>query len=241
MIPLILILIYLLIVYILSIIIIPVIIIADKINKNNNVSYAIIKCVVKGIKLISLTSIDVKGLENVSKDTPVLFVANHNSLYDFVVTFLSSPVKVGYMAKAEILKTPLAKFYMDRINCTYVNRKDSKQSMAALVQTINNIKSGKNMLLFPEGTRNKGAETNLLDFKPGAQAIAKKAKCLIVPIAINNTRNILENHFPFIRKTKTTIEYLEPIDIIELEKDNENAEDYLKKIIENKVKENAGK
>lgn len=44
------------------------------------------------------------------------------------------------------------------------------------------------MMIFPEGTRNKGDE--LLPFKDGAFKIAQKAGCLIIPVAICGTDNV---------------------------------------------------
>ena len=56
----------------------------------------------------------------------------------------------------------------------------------------------------------------MLPFKEGSLKIAEKTKCKIVPMVQNNTSAALEDHFPFLRKCHTVIEFGKPIDIQEL-------------------------
>ena len=80
------------------------------------------------------------------------------------------------------------------------------------MQTADIIKSGHSMMIFPEGTRNKGDE--LLPFKDGAFKIAQKAGCLIIPVAICGTDKCMEaNKHNFLHSSKVVIEFLEPVDI----------------------------
>lgn len=242
MISLIMLFIVIILLYILSIIILPILYIIKAFNIKlcDNISYAFIKFILSLVKKISRIKINVLGIERIPKNKPILFVCNHNSLYDFLITFLSSPIKIGYMAKKEVKKIPFAKKYMDLIHCTYVDRNNNKESLKALIQTIDNIKVGYSMCIFPEGTRNKGSENNLLEFKKGFSTIASKSKSLIIPIVIKNSKNILESHKPFIRKTSVQIEFLPYIDINLLDEYNKkNIDNYIKKLIEERLNTNA--
>ena len=67
------------------------------------------------------------------------------------------------------------------------------------------------MCIFPEGTRNK-TDGEMLPFKEGSMKMAEKTGCLIIPVAISGTDDLLENSFPWIRKAATVIEYGKPID-----------------------------
>ena len=67
---------------------------------------------------------------------------------------------------------------------------------------LEKLKNGVSICIFPEGTRNKGEEGTLLSFKEGSFKMATKAGCPIVPIAINNTADIWEAHFPTMKKTR---------------------------------------
>ena len=242
MISLIMLFIVIILLYILSIIILPILYIIKAFNIKlcDNISYAFIKFVLLVIKKISRIKINVLGIERIPKNKPILFVCNHNSLYDFLITFISSSIKIGSMAKKEVIKIPLAKKYMDLIHCTYVNRNSNKESLRALIQTIDNIKAGYSMCIFPEGTRNKNDETKLLEFKKGFSTIASKSKSLIIPIVIKNSRNIFESHKPFIRKANIQVEFLQCIDINLLDEYNKkDIDNYIKKLIEERLETNA--
>ena len=86
------------------------------------------------------------------------------------------------------------------------------KAMAALNEAIDLVKKGYSLTIFPEGTRNKGAEGSLLEFKSGAFRVATKAKAPIVPLAITGSRDIMENHHMFMHPAHVTIRVLEPIE-----------------------------
>ena len=84
--------------------------------------------------------------------------------------------------------------------------------MKTILTAIEEVKNGISICIFPEGTRNKGdSELEMLPFHEGSFKIATKAKCPIIPIAISNSAEIFEAHFPKIRPCKVVVEYGEPI------------------------------
>ena len=83
---------------------------------------------------------------------------------------------------------------------------------------IEYVKSGISIFIFPEGTRNK-TEDSLLPFKAGSFKIATKSGCDIIPVAINNSSAVFEDHFPKIKKAHVIIEYGKPIPVTELSRD----------------------
>ena len=85
---------------------------------------------------------------------------------------------------------------------------------------MDKVKSGISICIFPEGTRNKNTDDlDMLPFHEGSFKIATKAKCPIIPIAINNSADIFEAHFPKIRPAKVVVEYGKPIYPDELDKE----------------------
>lgn len=152
------------------------------------------------------------GKENIPAGMPVMFVGNHRSYFDILSCHNAIGFPVGFMSKEEIKQIPLLHLYMDDIGCTYLNRNDLKKGLETIKQSAELIKSGHSMMIFPEGTRNKGEE--LLPFKDGAYKIAQKAGCPIIPVAICGTDNIMEaNKHHFIHGHKVIIEFCEPIHI----------------------------
>ncbi len=72
--------------------------------------------------------------------------------------------------------------------------------LKTILQAIDYVKHGISICIFPEGTRNKGEELSLLPFHNGSFKIAEKTGCPIIPMSLNNTCDIFEGHFPFIKK-----------------------------------------
>lgn len=175
-------------------------------------AYKLVKGFFGGVMFLAGCKTTVIGKEKVPTDKPVLFVGNHRSYFDILSTHNCIGFPVGYMSKDEIKKIPLLHLYMDDIGCTYLNRTDIKKGLETIIQCSEIIKSGHSMVIFPEGTRNKGEE--LLPFKDGAYKIAQKAGCPIIPISICGTDDIMENNkHNMLHKHKVIIEFCDPIDV----------------------------
>lgn len=185
----------------------------------NRSSLAIVNWAFRGILFMSGTSVTAIGEDNIPKDTAVLYVGNHRSFYDILLTYVRVPRPTGYIAKKEMLKIPLLSNWMKNLHCLFLDRKNIKEGLKTILEGIEKAKSGISVCIFPEGTRNKVADT-FLPFHEGSFKIAEKAGIPIVPITINNSSAIFEDHLPKIRKAKITIEYGKPIYLKELEKED---------------------
>lgn len=175
-------------------------------------SLRIVQFMFKLILLVSGTKVTVIGEERIPKDTPVLYIGNHRSYFDIVITYARCPGLTGYVAKDSMLKIPLLSTWMKRLYCLFLNRTDIKEGLKTILKGIEQINSGISMCIFPEGTRSKNAdETELLPFKEGSLKMAEKTGCPIVTMSLNHTADIFENHFPFIRPCHVVLEYGEPI------------------------------
>lgn len=115
------------------------------------------------------------GQENVPKDTPVLYVANHNSYFDIIITYALCENLTGYIAKDSLEKVPLLNIWMKRLYCLFLKRDDMKASLKTILQAIEYVKQGVSICIFPEGTR--GDSDEMAPFKEGSLKIAEKAGC----------------------------------------------------------------
>lgn len=196
---------------------IPILIIEWLIGKKNRYAadisqLRIVQRAFRGILFLCGTHITVIGEEHVPNDTAVLYVGNHRSFFDIVITYARCPGLTGYVAKDSMLKVPLLSLWMKRLYCLFLNRDNVKEGLKTILTGINQIKSGISMCIFPEGTRQRGGdETDLLPFKEGSLKMAEKTGCPIIPMALTGTADILENHFPWIRSAHVTLQYGEPI------------------------------
>ena len=181
-------------------------------------SLAIVNWAFRGCLLIAGTKVIVRGEENVPKDQPVLYIGNHRSYFDIIVTYVRVPRPTGYIAKIGMIKVPLLSNWMKNLHCLFLDRNDIKQGMKTILTAVEKVKSGISICIFPEGSRSKEPDT-FLPFHGGSFKIAEKSGCPIVPISINNADQIWEAHFPWIKKTHVVIEYGKPIYIKELDKE----------------------
>ena len=162
--------------------------------------------------------IQVIGEENMPKDRAVLYVGNHKSYFDILLTYSRVPRLTGYVAKKEMESFPILSIWMKRLHCLFLDRKDIKQGLKTILTGIDLIKNGISVCIFPEGTRNKSND-RLLPFKEGSLKMAEKTGCPIIPFAITNSSKLFEDHMPFVRPCDIIIEYGKPIYPAELPKE----------------------
>ena len=203
-------------------------------------SLRIVQTVFKAVLWVGGVKVTFIGEENVPKDTPVLYIGNHRSFFDVPLTYPRCPIRTGYVAKKEMEKVPLLSTWMKRLHCLFLDRKDIKQGLKTILEAIEKVKSGISICIFPEGTRNKNeSELELLPFHEGSFKISTKAKCPIIPIAISNSANIWEAHFPKVKPTHVIVEYGKPIYVDELEKeDKKHLGSYTQNVILEMLKKN---
>ena len=113
-----------------------------------DIFHATVKFILKVLFTIFLR-MDVKGEENVPKDTAVLYVANHRSLFDIPVTYVRVPRPTGYIAKLEVKKVPLLNIWMNNLHCLFLDRKNIKEGLKTILTGIEKAKSGVSICIFP--------------------------------------------------------------------------------------------
>jgi 1-acyl-sn-glycerol-3-phosphate acyltransferase len=178
------------------------------------------------------TEMIIIGEENVPKDTAVLYVGNHRSYFDVVMTYMRVPRLTGYIAKKEMLKWPLLRTWMKYLHCLFLDRDNVKEGLKVILAAIDKVKNGISICVFPEGTRNETPDT-FLPFHDGSFKIAEKGGVPIIPMSIVNSAAIFEDHLPKIKKAKVVIEYCKPVYMNELDKeDKKRIGNYISEIIQ---------
>lgn len=161
------------------------------------------------VLLLSGCKKTVSGVENIPRDTPVMYAANHRSFYDIILAYATVPTQTAFISKMEIKKMPCVSHWMYFLNCLFMNRSDVKQNLTIILEAIQLVKEGYSIYIAPEGTRN--ATDTLLPFKEGSMKIATKTNCPIIPVCICNTEAIFEDPFPWIQGGRISIEFGKPI------------------------------
>ncbi len=171
------------------------------------------------VNFISGVKKTVIGRENIPKGEAVLYIANHRGYFDVPIAYSTVPTLTSFMAKKEIGKIPFLSYWMRFLQCLFLDRDDVKQGLKTILKGIDLVKDGYSVYISPEGTRSQGKD--MLPFKEGSFKIAQKTGCAIIPVALSNTDELFENHFPWIHSAHVIIEYGKPIYPKDLSKEDQ--------------------
>lgn len=134
--------------------------------------------------------------------------------FDIIISYTYIKGRAAYVAKQEMMKVPILRNWMTNIRCIMLDRSNTRSALKSILTGIEYIKDGTSLVIFPEGTRNKGE--GVLEFHAGSFKLAEKSGCLIVPVVQNNTSAIFEDQKPFLKKAHTIIEFCEPVDMSDM-------------------------
>ncbi len=190
-------------------------------KKATQFSYIVITNAFRTLTFLSGSTPKVYGLENIPKDRPVVFMGNHRSYYDLIISYCYMPCPTAIYSKDGLKKAPAINVWMKCIDCVFLEMGNLRQNMEAILTGIDLLKKGTSVLIFPEGKRNKGE--GVLEFHAGSFKLATKTGAPIVPVVQTNTREIFEKHFPWLHRQKTTLEFLPPIETADLSKEEQKA------------------
>lgn len=107
---------------------------------------------------------------------------------------------------------------MKEFDCVFIDRENTREGLKSILQGVENLKRGRSMLIFPEGTRSKSHKIN--EFKKGSMKLATKAKVPIVPITVDGAFKGLEEHSP--QDLVAKIIFHPAINVEDLTKEEEN-------------------
>ena len=152
--------------------------------------------------------IEAHGLENLPEKDGFIMFPNHQGLFDVLVFFESCPRPFAFVIKKEAADIILLKQVREALGSLVMDREDIRQSMKVIQTMAEEVKKGRNFLIFPEGTRSRQGN-HTLEFKGGTFKSAVKAKCPIVPCAL------IDSFIPFdeksIRPVTVHLYYLKPL------------------------------
>lgn len=151
----------------------------------------------------------VEGAEHVPVSGPVLFVCNHQGNFDIPLLLGYIPKPIAFIAKVEAKKIPFISSWMTMMGCVFMKRNNLRQSLEAIQEGSMVLKTGRSLVIFPEGTRSKSSR--LGPFKPGSLKLALQAQVPIVPVTINGTYKLMERQGFLIRPAEVSLTIAKPI------------------------------
>ena len=152
--------------------------------------------------------LQVTGIENIPTTGGFMLYGNHQGLFDVIAIGSTCPMPLGAVYKKELKDTPFLKKIYACTKSFALDREDARQSLTVIQHVIEEVKNGRNYLIFPEGTRSKNSNT-MGEFHGGSFRCAIKTKCPVVPFALIDSFKVLDQKGSGPRTVQ--LHYLPPI------------------------------
>ncbi len=123
---------------------------------------------------------------NVPREGGVIVAANHNSYFDIPLLDAALYRKADNMAKVELFANPVIAWLFRTLGGFPIRR--GTMDRAAMEEAVRRLKSGRLLVVYPEGTRSKDGE--LQAAKPGIGWIVAQSGAAVVPAYIDGTRPV---------------------------------------------------
>ena len=136
----------------------------------------------KTVFFMTRVKVNVIGLDKLEKDQPYLFFPTHHGQMDFFALMGYLTLNWRVVAKSNIKNYPLGGWVGTMVGHVFVEREDPAEARKGMQEILDVLKSGRGIILFPEGGLKKCRE--LREFKRGSFIIARKAMVPMVPIVI---------------------------------------------------------
>jgi 1-acyl-sn-glycerol-3-phosphate acyltransferase len=140
---------------------------------------------------------------------PVIFMSNHESQLDPPVLIAALPLPAVYIAKKELQYVPFVGWAAWIAGVIFIDRGDRDRAIRSIHDAARQIRGGKNVVIFPEGTRTRTGQ--LLPFKKGGFALAQDAAVPIVPMATVGGFHVLASGSLRLRPGPYVIRLGEPV------------------------------
>jgi 1-acyl-sn-glycerol-3-phosphate acyltransferase len=142
-----------------------------------------------------------EGLENIPKEGGYIYASNHRSYADPVLITLPVRKRFAYMAKEELFHQNIFFTGIIKMMGAFPVVRGSGD-MSVIETSIEKLKSGRNLVIFPEGTRSKDGKVG--KGKTGVAMIAAMAGADVIPVGI-----IFEGKLKF--RSKVTVKFGKPV------------------------------
>jgi len=161
--------------------------------------------------MISGTSVEVLGRENLLRGKPQIFMANHQSDFDILITLAYLPGQFRWIAKKELFAVPVFGQAMKSAGYIEIDRQNHEKALQSLELAALRIRQGKSVMTFPEGTRSRDGE--IKTFKQGTFYLAIQSGAPIVPISIIGSGMIMPRRSLKIKPGKIRLVIGKPMDV----------------------------
>lgn len=170
--------------------------------------YDYLRKIVKKVNRAGRVEVSGFGVENIPEENGFILFPNHQGLFDMLAIIDTCPKAVGVVIKKEAARIILVKQVVELLHGIAIDRSDIKGSFEVIKQMTKEVMSGRNYVIFAEGTRSRNGN-QILQFKGGTFKSAVNAGCPIVPVALVNSFRPFD--ISSLKKEHVQVHYLKPL------------------------------
>lgn len=170
-----------------------------------------------------LFSIKLVGRENIPKKGAFILASNHVSNLDPVVIPLCVRRRLSFLAKASLFHHWLLGAFLRGLDAFPVQR--GKSDIRAIKEVLSRLKSGKPVVMFPEGTR--VTDVSKRKVQPGVGLIVARAGVPVVPVFIDGSQKVLGKGAKKIKRGLITVKIGKSFILPEHISSNENRAQFI--------------
>jgi 1-acyl-sn-glycerol-3-phosphate acyltransferase len=149
----------------------------------------------------------VEGLENVPVSGPFVLAPVHRSNMDTPIAAVCTKRRMRYMGKDSLWKHPIGAWLFTALGGYPVARGTADRE--AITRSVDRLKAGEPLVLFPEGSRQSG--NSIAPLKDGAIYLASKAQVATVPVGIGGSERAMAEGAKWIRPSRVHVVIGKPI------------------------------
>lgn len=143
-------------------------------------------------------------------DRPVVYMANHRSLYDIAALLAILDLPVRFLAKRSLFRLPFFGWGLRAAGFVPVDREDRSRAGETFAAATGLLASGVSLVVFPEETRGSGPR--MRPFQRGGFLLALKGRALIAPLGIRGTAHIRQKGDLVVRPQTVELIFGEVVD-----------------------------
>ena len=140
----------------------------------------------------------------------VVFMANHQSLYDIAVLLATVPVPIRFLAKRSLFRIPVFGWSLAAAGFVPIDRVDRSRAKEAFQRALDALGEGVAIVIYPEETRS--LDGRIRPFRRGGFLMALKARAPIVPVGIRGTLRVRPRGRLLVEPATVEVAFGDPID-----------------------------
>ena len=186
-------------------------ILASWVAPRTDLTFRVARAWARGLLWASGVSIERDGPVSAGDGGSVVFMANHQSLYDIPAMLVTVPTRSCFLAKKSLFRIPVFGWSLAAAGFIPIDREDRSRAREAFELAMSTLGEGTSVIVFPEETRS--LDGRIQPFQRGGFLMALKARAAIVPVGIQGTLTVRSRGSLRVNPGTVRVRFGEPVDI----------------------------